>query len=44
MILRRMGNKKKLSGELQGLIPKNSVYIEPFIGAGGMFFHKPKVK
>ena len=44
MILRRMGNKKKLSGELQGLFPKHSVYIEPFFGAGGMFFHKPKVK
>ena len=44
MILHRRGNKKKLSCELQGLFPFHSVYVEPFFGAGGMFFNKPKVK
>ena len=39
-----MGNKKKLSSELQTMFPKHSVYIEPLFGAGGMFFNKPKAK
>ena len=44
MILRRMGNKRKLSGEIISMFPKHSVYIEPFFGAGGLFFNKPKSK
>jgi DNA adenine methylase len=44
MILRRMGNKSKIAKEIQKHFPKHTMYIEPFFGAGGMFFNKPKVK
>lgn len=44
MILKRLGNKSKLAGELLKHFPKHNIYIEPFFGAGGMFFNKPKVK
>lgn len=43
-MLSRQGNKSKMSGEIQLLFPKHEVYIEPFFGAGGMFFNKPKAK
>tara|TARA_R110002074_G_C12380249_1_gene652350 strand:+ start:191 stop:961 length:771 start_codon:yes stop_codon:yes gene_type:complete len=42
MILRRLGNKKKIAKEIQKHFPKHKIYIEPFFGAGGMFFNKPK--
>lgn len=42
MILRRVGNKSKIAGELLKYFPKHNIYIEPFFGAGGMFFNKPK--
>ena len=44
MILRRLGNKKKIAKEIQKYFPEHKVYIEPFFGAGGMFFNKPKAK
>jgi|14_taG_2_1085336.scaffolds.fasta_scaffold09440_2 DNA adenine methylase len=44
MILRRLGNKKKLAKEIQKHFPPHKIYIEPFFGAGGMFFNKPKAK
>ena len=44
MILRRLGNKKKIAKEIQKHFPPHKIYIEPFFGAGGMFFYKPKVK
>jgi DNA adenine methylase len=44
MILRRLGNKKKIAEQIQGYFPEHKIYIEPFFGAGGMFFYKPKVK
>ena len=44
MILRRLGNKKKLAEHIQSYFPSHSIYIEPFFGAGGMFFYKPKAK
>ena len=44
MILRRLGNKKKIAKEIQKHFPVHKIYIEPFFGAGGMFFNKPKVK
>ena len=44
MILRRLGNKKKIAKEIQAHFPPHKIYIEPFFGAGGMFFNKPKVK
>lgn len=44
MILRRMGNKQQIAGEIQKHFPQHQIYIEPFFGAGGMFFNKPKAK
>jgi len=44
MILRRLGNKKKIADEIQKYFPPHKTYIEPFFGAGGMFFNKPKAK
>ena len=44
MILRRLGNKKKLAEHIQSYFPAHKIYIEPFFGAGGMFFYKPKAK
>lgn len=44
MILRRLENKKKISSEIIQHFPDHKIYIEPFFGAGGMFFNKPKVK
>ena len=42
MILRRLGNKKKIAKKIQVYFPAHKIYIEPFFGAGGMFFNKPK--
>lgn len=42
MILRRVGNKKKIAPLIIQHFPKHNLYIEPFFGAGGMFFSKPK--
>lgn len=42
MILRRLGNKQRLAKDILKHFPKHSVYVEPFFGAGGMFFNKPK--
>ena len=44
MILRRPGNKSKVAEEIQKQFPYHNIYVEPFFGAGGMFFNKPKVK
>lgn len=44
MILRRLGNKKRVAKEIQKHFPPHKIYIEPFFGAGGMFFNKPKAK
>ena len=44
MILRRLGNKKKIAKEIQKYFPPHKIYIEPFFGAGGMFFNKPLSK
>ncbi len=43
MILNRMGNKRKMSQKIIPYFPRHTLYIEPFFGAGGMFFSKPKV-
>ena len=44
MILRRLGNKAKIAKKIQEYFPPHKIYIEPFFGAGGMFFNKPKAK
>lgn len=44
MILRRLGNKTKIAADIQKHFPQHKIYVEPFFGAGGMFFNKPKVK
>ena len=44
MILRRLGNKKKVAKLILPHFPPHKIYIEPFFGAGGMFFQKPKAK
>jgi len=42
MILRRVGNKSKLAAQIVPLFPQHNLYVEPFFGAGGMFFNKPQ--
>jgi DNA adenine methylase len=42
MILNRIGNKRAIASKIYQLFPKHDIYIEPFFGAGGMFFSKPK--
>ena len=44
MILRRLGNKSKIAADIIQYFPTHKIYIEPFFGAGGMFFNKPKVQ
>jgi DNA adenine methylase len=44
MILRRLGNKAKLAKEIIKYFPSHTTYVEPFFGAGGLFFNKPKAK
>lgn len=43
MFLRRLGNKTKLAKKIIQTFPFHNVYIEPFFGAGGLFFNKPLV-
>src|SRR5574343_516470 len=44
MILNRIGNKKTIAEKIIQYFPKHEIYVEPFFGAGGMFFSKPKAK
>lgn len=44
MILRRLGNKQGIADKIQTYFPSHEIYIEPFFGAGGMFFNKPKAR
>jgi DNA adenine methylase len=44
MILRRLGRKDRIADKIYKYFPKHQNYIEPFFGAGGMFFNKPKAK
>lgn len=39
-----MGNKRGIALEIQKYFPPHKIYVEPFFGAGGMFFNKPKSK
>jgi len=44
MILRRLGNKSKIAQDIIKYFPEHKIYVEPFFGAGGMFFNKRKAK
>ena len=44
MILQRQGNKKALFKKIEKYIPEHEIYIEPFFGAGGIFFLKERAK
>jgi len=44
MILRRLGNKQGIADKILQYFPRHSIYIEPFFGAGGMFFNKRKAQ
>ena len=44
MILRRMGNKSQIADKIQKYFPRHRLYAEPFFGAGGMYFNKPKAR
>jgi DNA adenine methylase len=44
MILRRLGNKQAIAQDIIKYFPEHKIYFEPFFGAGGMFFNKPKAK
>lgn len=44
MILNRLGNKAKIAEKVQKHFPRHDIYMEPFFGAGGMYFNKPKAK
>nr|WP_298660739.1 DNA adenine methylase [uncultured Flavobacterium sp.] len=44
MILLRLGNKQMIAKDIQVYFPQHKIYCEPFFGAGGMFFNKPKAK
>jgi DNA adenine methylase len=43
-LLRRLGNKQAMAAKLLPYFPPHDIYIEPFFGAGGMFFNKPRAK
>jgi len=43
-LLRRLGNKQAVAAKIMQYFPPHDIYIEPFFGAGGMFFNKPRAK
>ncbi|RRD38795.1 DNA adenine methylase [Leptotrichia sp. OH3620_COT-345] len=44
MVLQRHGNKKVLFKKIERYIPEHEIYIEPFFGAGSVFFLKERAK
>ena len=44
MILRRLGNKKRMAHKIIPYFPPHKIFVSPFFGAGGMYFNKPKAK
>ena len=43
-MLRRLGNKSRVAKSIIKHFPEHRIYVEPFFGAGGMYFNKPKAK
>jgi len=44
MILGRLGNKRALASRIIKYFSPHNVYVEPFFGAGGLYFYKEKSK
>lgn len=44
MVLTRMGNKRQMANKITPYFPQFDIWCEPFFGAGGMYFNKPKAK
>lgn len=42
MVLYRLGNKQHIAGRIVPHIPPHQLWLEPFFGAGGLFFNKPR--
>ncbi|MCW5900472.1 MAG: DNA adenine methylase [Flavobacteriales bacterium] len=40
MILTRLGNKRRIAAKILPHIPDHKLWLEPFFGAGGLFFSK----
>lgn len=43
-MFKRVGGKSKLKKKIVSLIPKHSIYVEPFVGGGSIFFEKEPVE
>lgn len=41
-VLTRLGNKRRIAGKIIPFFPEHRLYVEPFFGAGGLFFNKLK--
>lgn len=44
MVLYRMGNKQHIAHRILPFIPAHQLWLEPFFGAGGLFFSKPRTR
>ncbi|MUY36952.1 DNA adenine methylase, partial [Shigella flexneri 2a] len=38
-IIKWMGGKTRVLGELQKVLPKRTTFVEPFVGAGSVFLN-----
>ncbi|WP_338813741.1 DNA adenine methylase [Bernardetia sp. Wsw4-3y2] len=43
-LLKRQGNKSKIAKNILSYFPKHDIFIETCLGAGGIYFNKPKAK
>lgn len=44
MVLTRLGNKRRIAHRILPHIPQHELWLEPFFGAGGIYFAKPRAK
>lgn len=44
MVLNRLGNKRRMAARILPHIPEHRHWLEPFFGAGGLFFAKAKAQ